>query len=302
MIFVLSTGRSGSTTIVNFLNNFQEISCVHEPSPVLIYEAWAYLNKCLSRQELIEILRKTRRPASFEARYAESNSLLSYMIDALQEAFPETAFLWLVRNGIDTVASWYTRGRYREDEIELSELSPVSADWARYRIRGDEVGVMSREDWRRLDCFARNCWCWAWTNTKIRTDLESIGARWMLVRLEDLADQAETISAFLQLKGTPRKIEIPFLNPTKWRRVIKADYWDNRQRASFERFCGSLMDELYPEWRSTFWPKGWAKARNELFSVLSPRYRLGRFLGKVGRKFPQSSQRILRRISDSCRN
>ena len=222
------------------------------------------------------------------------------MIDALQDAFPEASFLWLVRNGVDTVAS-YTRRAYREDEIELSEFSSIPKDWVRYRIQGDEVGAMTEGEWRSLDCFARNCWYWAWTNEKIRKDLQTIGARWMLVRLEDFADQAEAIASFLGVE-LPGKVAIPVLHITCWREVIKAKFWDHGQRASFEQFCSPMMDQLYPGWRSALEITRWINVRNELVSVLNPRYRFGRFLGKMFRRFPESVQRPFRKLLDGRRN
>jgi hypothetical protein len=298
MFFVVSTGRCGSKSIAGLLNELPKISCVHEQQPALAYEARAYLKGDLSRQELVVILRDTRRPPQPGVRYGESNQKLSYMIDVLHEAFPDASFLWLVRNGLDVVASYYSRGAYRQDEMELFN-NP--SQWVRHRLRGYEVSAMSQAKWRMLDSFARNCWFWGWTNEKIKNDLNRIGAKWLLVRLEDLETMRKKIASFLGLNQTVSP-KVPRLNVSPGGKVSKARFWDRSQRESFTHFCGPLMDELYPGWRESLEATRREVMRNELLSIFSSRHAFGRFTGKILKTFPSRFLDLATKLSHGRRN
>ena len=174
MFFVVSTGRCGSMTIANTLNRLPGIVCVHEPEPVLVEEARAYMRSLLSRDALVEVLRKTRRSSKHSLRYGESNQKLSYMVDALMHAFPDACFIWLVRNGIDVVASMLRQQLYRDD---IPQSAPRRTPWGQHRLRANEVGEMSQEQWQGLSPFAAYCWYWNWTNRKIQRDLSLFNIR-----------------------------------------------------------------------------------------------------------------------------
>jgi hypothetical protein len=298
MFFVLSTGRCGSKSIAGLLDQFAGVSCFHEKQPHLAHETRAYLKGEFSRKQLIRLLKETRRPHDTEERYGESNQRFSYIIDIVLEAFPDAVFLWLVRNGLDVVASYYSRGAYRADEVQLfHDASP----WVRHRLRGHEVSAMSAKEWERLDSFARNCWFWGWTNEKIKNDLQSLGAKWMLVRLEDLQMTIESIASFLQLSPAVAP-QVPQLNVSPYGKVCKKNYWDHSQRDSFIRFCGPLMDELYPRWRDSLDLSTWQFMRNEFVSLFSVRHAFGRSLEKILKVLPSSLQNPIKKLSDGRRN
>jgi hypothetical protein len=220
------------------------------------------------------------------------------MIDVLHEAFPDASFLWLIRNGLDVVASYYSRGAYRQDEIELFS-NP--SQWVRHRLRGYEVSAMSEAKWERLDSFARNCWFWSWTNKKIRNDLNRVGAKWLLVRLEDLETMRKNIASFLGLTRTVSP-KIPVLNVSPDGKVSKARFWDRSQRESFTRFCGPLMDELYPGWRDFLEPTRGEVIRNEFLSIFSSRHVFGRSTGKILKMLPRQFLDLITRLSHGRRN
>ena len=201
-----------------------------------------------------------------------------------------------MRSGLDVVASTYYRGWYAPGEAHLDE-------WSTYRIQGDAVGAVPKGQWAAMDSFARNCWYWDWTNRKIKRDLESSGARWMMVRLEELAVRLDEVARFL---GTarPADLTVPILNVARGGRgrTTKAAYWDRSQRAAFVRWCGPLMDELYPGWREALALSPWQCARNELLRPLSRRYAFGRGLEAVVHRMPGFFRRPLRRLAEGRRN
>ena len=298
IIFVLCTGRSGSTSIASLLNKFPGISCFHEPTPYLAYEVRAYLNGEIPRHKLVALLKATRGSPEHGIIYSESNQKLSYIVDVIQEAFPGSVFLWLIRNGLDVVASYYSRGAYRNDEMELF---PNPSSWVKHRIRGYEVSEMSEEDWNSLDFFTRNCWYWSWTNKKIKNDLIRMKAKWLLVRLEDLDVMVEKIATFLGF-STVKLPQMPKLNVSIPGKIAKVNYWDRSQRKNFIRFCGELMDELYPGWQDAFNLNRWQIYRNEFLSLFSARYTFGRHVQKTLKRLPSFLSNSITKLSDGHRN
>ena len=202
--------------------------CVHEPEPALVKEARAYVRGQLPREDLVLLLRKTRQSADPSLRYGESNARLSFMIDALMEAFPDASFVWLIRNGMATVASFLARPFYRDD---IPQSAPRRTDRGEYRLRADEVGDMSAEQWRKLSPFAKTCWAWNWQNRKIQRDLERLHPKWMFVRLEDLSSRLGEIASFLGTHAPPG-VSVPVSNVAVTT-VTRYSWWDRGQRSQF---------------------------------------------------------------------
>jgi hypothetical protein len=250
----------------------------------------------LSKQQLIERLIETRGCHPQVSCYGESNQKLSFMVNALRDAFPNAVYIWLIRNGLDVVASTYHRKWYIPGESHMGE-------WSTYRIQGDAVGDMPMEKWSRMNVFEKNCWYWAWTNRKIFCDLKNSGAPWLLVRIEELHSKLPEVCAFLGVKAfkTPG---VPVLNSAKGLKgkTTKINYWDSWQRKIFNRWCGDLMDTIYPDWRCSLKVNAWESMRNELLRPLSHRHTLGRFFGAALRSLPNNMHQAIRVFSEGRRN
>lgn len=266
MFFILSTGRSGSTTIARTLSAVPGVVCLHEPEPVLVEEAKQYVEGRMPREQAVALLRRTRVSPSPGALYGESNYALAFLADALCEAFPDACYVWLVRNGLDAVASFEHRRTYRGFENIHGRNMPF----------GDAVGDMSPEQWHSLGPFARCCWRWSWTNRRIRDVLTRAGVRRFELRLEDMEHRLHELASFLGVT-VPADLRVPRANVSR-AKVSKCQYWDRRQRRRFEEICGPLMDELYPGWRGALSLSPARKLRNEALSYLSYRKPTGRAL------------------------
>ena len=105
MFFVVSTGRSGSTSLARSLDRIDACHAVHEPAPELILEASGYRGGSVSREKLQSVLRETRHSMVEGRDYCESNQNLALIIPVLRELYPQARFVWLIRNGLDVVAS-----------------------------------------------------------------------------------------------------------------------------------------------------------------------------------------------------
>ena len=251
MLFVLSTGRSGSRTISNVLSQSHDMVCTHEPLPRLIEECARYRYGDFDAEELADLLRESR-PAEIDGRrYGESANRLSPAAPLLAATFPQAQFLWLVRDGREFVASGMQRGWYADAKDTL---------WERWRLRGDRLGEVSEAEWEAWSAFERVCWLWRRTNEMIRDDLAALDdGRSRLVRLEDLENDMDDIAEFLKIekvdwavdrlnaRSSEGRVGEPEVNRVD-QRVGPAE-WSSDERDTFDRVCGPLMDEVYPGWR-----------------------------------------------------
>jgi hypothetical protein len=252
MFFILSTGRSGTMTIAKTLSLIDGCVCLHEPSPELILEASAYHYGKYPKEDLIRILTDTRKPEINGSIYCESNQNLSLIIPVLAEVFPEARYIWLVRNGLDVVASafqkqWYS-GRSAKNK-RYEDCSPLEKAWIDGRVEGDRCGEMTPDEWAKLDRFSRCCWYWGYINRVIENDLKTYAHdKYFFLRLEDINEQMPDLIDWMGLKvmkaPAVRQHNIAKRIPYHW------TGWNDGEMKSFDKWGGDLMDKYYPSWRN----------------------------------------------------
>lgn len=251
MFFILSTGRSGSTSIACALNRVAGFHAVHEPAPDLILESAGYRYGEVSPAAVRKLLEETRFPTMNGSIYCESNQTLSLIIPELVAVFPQARFIWLVRNGLDVVASayqkqWYTG--HSENHAEYEVCSPIEKAWIDGRIRADKVGEMSEYEWDSLYRFGKCCWYWGYVNQIIRFDLEQHAQdRFFILRLEEMEQRFSQLVAWMG-KDTQRISAVERDNVAK-RVPFHWTGWSAAQHATFLKWCGEQMDIHYPSWR-----------------------------------------------------
>ncbi len=252
MFFIVSTGRSGTTTIARTLSLIDGCTCLHEPPPQLIIESSAYRYGTVSGDEIKGILRSSRKTRMKGDVYGESNQTLSLIIPLLAEVFPKAKFIWLLRNGMDVVASayqkqWYTGHTQQHQRYE--DCPPVQKAWVDGRVDGDRCGEMTSEEWNALDRIEKCSWYWSYINRTIEADLQEYAPdRYTTVRLEDFDTElprlVEWLSFRCALVPSVKRHNTAKSDPLRW------PDWNETQVKTFEHWCGDLMDRYYPEWRT----------------------------------------------------
>lgn len=249
-LFVISTGRSGTTSLARTLTLVGNLDCLHEPAPELILESSGYRHGTTSAETVRRLLLQTRR-AECGQRYCESNQTMALLIPEIVGAFADAAFVWLIRDGRDVVASamqkqWYTG--HSENHERYEDCPPIERAWIDGRIRGDLCGEVAPAAWRAMSRFEKCCWYWSYVNRTIAEDLAAhASTRFFRLHLERLNSQIGPLLGWLGLRTviTPvakvhNRAKRP---PYHWSR------WTAEERASFVRWCGRLMDEDYAGWR-----------------------------------------------------
>jgi hypothetical protein len=254
MFFIVSTGRSGTQTIARTLSLLPGCVCLHEPSPELILESSQYRYGKIDQIELSNLLRESRQRTVNGCVYCEANQTLSLIIPVLTDVFPEARYIWLIRNGLDVVASayqkqWYTGHSENHDRYE--DCSQLEKAWIDGRIQGDLCGDLNADDWRKLDRFGRCCWYWSYVNRVIDADLHKYSPdRFLMLRIEDIDKDFESIVDWMGLKDevvpSVGRYNISKRVPYHWTE------WSAEERKTFDYWCGDLMGRFYPRWRTCF--------------------------------------------------
>ncbi len=254
LFFVLSTGRSGSTTIANVLSQHPDISCKHEPNNLLIRTATQYSYGEISRDSMLELLNMIYSVGCIEKNiwYGESDQKLVPVIELINELLPNAKFIWLVRNGADVVNSTYSRGWYDESENmrALNSCNNEIRHWLLHRLNGNRVGDIEIQKWNSFSKFEKNCWYWEYYNRLIRDGLQKLPKeKWMKVKLEELNECIPNIISFLDIETSPGSFSVTKDNIAK-QPLISVNSWSKDERKQFENICGEMMTELNYEFHT----------------------------------------------------
>ncbi len=251
MFFIVSTGRSGTVTISELLSQINNVTCLHEPEPAFILEASGYRYGSVSPQEIKKILLDTRKPVLNGKIYCESNQNLSLIVPELVEVFPSARYIWLIRNGLDVVASTMQKGWYSglaENDVPYEDATSLQKQWIDGRIEGDKCKDVSEPAWNQMSRFEKCCWYWSYINRTIKHDLENRNLPYYTLYLEGLETQLPFLLEWMDIQITELP-NIPRVNqaqqiPYHWKK------WSKREREVFTHWCGGIMDVHYPNWKS----------------------------------------------------
>lgn len=243
MFFVISTGRSGTTTVAKALSQHSKIICQHEPKIQLIKISTDLLHGQISEQQATDLLEILYTDCSNLPKgiYGESDHKLSNLTEILSRLLPHSKFIWLIRNPIDTINSTYSRGWFSDHELghlglRKTENQQYRHLYSDYRPRGDKTGTVSKEEWGQMDSFERNCWYYFFWNHTIETQLDTINkTRWIKVNLDNLS---EDIPGVLSLLGAPiEDIAIPTSNATESsHHLVEHSNWNTSMKNSFKKW------------------------------------------------------------------
>ena len=261
IFFVIGAGRSGTTAMVNVLNEASNALVFSEQAPKLCIAARMHYEGVLPYPK--EYIYKSKNPSIQEALkkgkvYGDKNFNYVYFVEELAEMW-DCKFLFLARDGRDVVRSaidfHVTRGpgnhRYEDHQsYELAQPEDHFWDFSRIRPR------METEDfrkWRSFDDFEKFAWQWNAFNSLLLDKAEDIdSARYRWIDMNDLTVKtARQIYEFLGLEGF-RKERIEKLLGSKINRTNLAKKtqfpnwknWDEETTQKFDQIARPMMHKL----------------------------------------------------------
>lgn len=244
LFFVLTTGRSGSTSIAKSLDAHSRIQCRHEPKFQLIRLSTELAHGVKSEEEVFEELRDIfHTSATYEAGFIHGESDQKYfnLVGLLHKLMPKAKFVWLVRDGREVVASTEARGWFKPGEYSPDAKEGPLKIWQQYRPNGFLCGQFSQETWDRMSCFERNCWYWKYVNSTIARSLESVPkSQWMRTTLEQLNNDLSPVLDFLGVPFEP--IQTRHENAKRPSdSLVGWQLWDEEREHLFNSICGEGM-------------------------------------------------------------
>lgn len=233
--FITGMGRSGTTFLVNLLNNVQGTSVYHEVYPdfdalIDAYydpdEAYNYFNY---RRKKIIAARINKINCQI---YGEVNSLLRYHVDVLSK-FNNVRLFHLVRDGRSVVQSIMNRTAFTSDDEKITgKIKPKKND-PYYKV------------WPEMSRFEKVCWYWADTcSFLLQKSLPT-------VRFDDIIQSYEQFESQLlnplQInfsydlwqteRHKPKNVNQKYTFPG-W------EDWNNWHKDRFLKICGVVMSKL----------------------------------------------------------
>jgi len=153
VIFIISTGRTGTKFLADFFNRFENIEARHEPKPNFLSLGNNYAEGKISSNIAQEIIATDRRIVLNELYkmnakiYIESNNRLFSLIPVLRNTFPNCKFLHIVRDGRDVVRSGMGRGWYEPNDFPRIKATDFPDD-------------PYFKEWEKMSRFEKICWWW----------------------------------------------------------------------------------------------------------------------------------------------
>jgi len=253
IFFVVSTGRSGTTTLARVLDSHSQIECYHERWPQLIRLSQEFAHGKKDQAKIAAELRALYIDSMVYPHivYGESDHCLFNLVGIVSELIPNSKFVWLIRDARKVVASTTGRGWFDPQLEKTSKPNRYGTrdPWFYYRIHGDKSGDVTEEEWVSMSRFQKNCWYWKYVNEMIKGQFRNLSDhRKFTLRLEDLNSKLNGLQEFL---GVENESLIIKRHNVAQHPKYPFEQWTNREKELFEEMCGQLMNEFYPGWEKT---------------------------------------------------
>ena len=249
-IFIIGAARSGTTFLGDCMGRLPEVTYHHEPPATkaagrYVYEGlWGFRRARAFYRLVYRWLVRVERDG--DLRFAEKTPTNIFLIPFLSEAFPDSQFIHIIRDGRDASSSHMHKPWLRAEDAWSGEREPggyLHGPWPSFWVepeRRDEF--LDTSDARRM--------AWAWrryTEAGLRDGAALGPARYHELRYELLVrqplDEAERILDFLGIART-------------------------RSRDAFVSAAMRADDSSVGTWRSTFYPSEMAAIEAEAGDLL----------------------------------
>lgn len=240
IIFVLSTGRSGTNSITKVLNQNPKCKALHEDihQIIRISTDLAYYPEHKKKyfDELDNILETKVWQANENQILIHSDQRFWNLVPYLSRYFPNSKFIHLKRDVYSCVRSMYSRGWYAENEYPKINIH----DWSKYRLQADRIEEISPESWNNFSQIAKCTWYWYYLNKKIELDLKAIHKDKILnLELSELNQKLDLLSEFVSDDNFKYKEEIS--NQVKPNNIEKYNMIDEK---TFNKEIDNVLKDL----------------------------------------------------------
>lgn len=244
-VFVITTGRSGSMTLINLLQRSRQIQAYHEPEPNrldLLPHAFThgFTDPKQFEKPFINARASPLASASVSGCLYVESTLLKFCTPTIAAMMPQARFLILHRHPGEVIRSAMRRGWYAGHPYDSFRPTPRLDDPA-------------RDQWEQWSAFEKNCWLWQADNRFHLTLEQSLAPhRTMRLAAADMfsakPDRLAPLFRFLNIDPlddqTIRSTLSQHHNQQKGGQFPTFDQWTRTQRATLDRIAGPVMQTL----------------------------------------------------------
>lgn len=248
VVFILSTGRTGTMALARYFNTcYEQVKAVHEPRPSwrLRIVSNRYLCGRLSKERLVRALVKHRRKSLGKVRqliYIEANNFLHGFLDAFDDVFENPLIVHLVRDPRTFIRSWINFGVFQR----LKGL--VGRFHRSWLLKPGAYEENPTKLWKEMRPAERLAWYWNAINRELDRGKELFGERYLRVRFEDLfaegGSQLVQLARWIGLPETPcllEQLRKGKVNASPDRGFPSWEDWDTDLKRRVLKLCGPLM-------------------------------------------------------------
>lgn len=242
-VFVLSTGRCGTLFLSNLLEEIVYFDVFHAPKPELYYTSKVAYEKFEKNPDLIkQIFTACRFEILLESyrrnrRYIETNNRITFFAYAINELYPNSSFIHLIRHPGDFVRSGISRNWYfGEEKNDLGRIIPEN----------------NLSEWINYSKIEKISWLWNETNTFIEKFKKHVNdeKRILTIKSEDLYNSKNAvlkIIKFLDVEKIPekkisKKMNKP-VNVQKKSIINKYNDWDEKEKYELKKHIN--INDIY---------------------------------------------------------
>jgi hypothetical protein len=249
-IFLIGAARSGTTFLGDCVGRLPEVSYHHEPPATKAAGRYVYEGIWGDRRSrwFFRLVYRwlLRIELDGDLRFCEKTPTNVHLIPFLAEAFPDSQFIHIIRDGRDAAASHMNKPWLRADAAGSGEREPggyLHGPWPKFWVEPDR-----RDEFVRVSDARRMAWAWRrYTEAGLRDGPQLGPARYHELRYESLvrepAAEAERVLDFLGVR-------------------------ERESRALFTLACQRADGASLGSWRSAFYPSELADIQAEAGDLL----------------------------------
>lgn len=248
-VFILSTGRTATNFLANYLDYHPQTKALHEPKPSRILRLWsnAFFENKVAQERMKRVLETYRSSSFFQKNdietvsgvYVESNPFLVGFAGVINEVFPESKVVHIVRDPRTYVPSILNHGNTRGVKKVANKFMPF------WQPKLDLAAGMANVN----SDFERYCAYWTLVNKYI-SYAHSNRHNYKLIRFEDLfsenKDCHDELLSFIGISMDNVNNPISLtdkLNRSKRKVRPEWDEWLSSDIETLNRHCSALMNQ-----------------------------------------------------------
>jgi hypothetical protein len=255
-IFILSTGRAGTTFLAEYFNNLDNVYALHEPKPSRILRMWsmAYFDKKASPDFLRTALYNKRIKLYSDAKdkiYIESNPYLVGFPEVLDQVFENPIIIHIVRDPRDFVRSSMNHGNDTGIKLLFNKYVPY---W--YPNIEKDLGLSEE-----LEMRFKAAGYWKIVNESLMSYGKNNPKNYHLLKFEDIFNgQQKGMDKLAKIVGVNRaelssdKVSKEGVNKSRHSSVASWQDWSDDECRLINKLCEPVMSVLgygqEKEWQS----------------------------------------------------